>query len=587
MDGGALLSALRARLKTAGVDAFIIPHADRFQNEYLPPSEERLRFIAGFTGSAGTAVVTRDDAALFVDGRYTIQAAQEVDAAHWDVFHTKETTALAWLGVKKGITVGYDPLLHTVKGVEDMRRILKKTGGSLRQLENIVDAIWADRPAPKVQPLIPHLEEYAGVSSSQKRLRAAVDLSDARQDVFVVTDPASLSWLLNIRGQDVPHNPVALGYGLLFADGQFSFFADPGKVTDDLRAHLDKGVSIASFDDFEAALRGLSGQKVRVDYAKAPMQIWQILTEAEAEVRNGKDPSLLLRACKNPAEIKGARDAQLRDGLAVTRFLCWLETEIPTGTVTEIAASDKLEAFRREDPLCRDLSFGTISAAGDHGAIVHYQATQESDKKIEPGMLYLCDSGGQYPDGTTDITRTICVGTPTDEQKEHFTRVLKGHIALADLTFPAGRSGKQLDALARVPLWEAGLDYDHGTGHGIGAYLSVHEGPQSISPRGGETALQVGMLLSNEPGYYKEGAYGIRLENVLLVLPAEGEEGREFLSFETLTLAPFDARLIDLSLLTESERAWLNAYHERVFDAHEAQLSDAERIWLKKATAPI
>jgi Xaa-Pro aminopeptidase len=582
------LAALRAELARRGVDGFIVPRADEHQGEYVPERAQRLAWLTGFTGSAGLAVVLADKAAIFVDGRYTLQAADQVDGALYQHRHVTEQPPAEWIAANlaSGQALAYDPWLHTMPELERYRAAAEKAGGRLVPLDgNPLDAVWTDRPGPPRAMVEKHDLAFAGESAEAKRARIAESLEKAGVEAAVLTAPDSIAWLLNIRGGDVEHTPLPLGFAIVRRDRSVELFIEPGKLAPGLDAHLGNGVSVAPPDQFGPALDRLAGKRALLDPASAASWIFDRLAAAKAEVQRGPDPCVLPKACKNPVEIEGTRRAHRRDGLALTRFLAWLSRQ---SGIKEIAASDKLEAFRRAGEHFRDLSFATISGAGPNGAIVHYRASPASERVLEPGSLYLVDSGAQYLDGTTDVTRTVAIGTPTAEMRDRFTRVLKGHIAIARCRFPKGTTGSQLDALARYALWQAGLDFDHGTGHGVGSYLSVHEGPQRISKLPNTQPLLPGMIVSDEPGYYKTGAYGIRIENLVLVQPVEiaGAE-REMLGFETLTLAPIDRALIEPALLAPEERAWVDEYHGRVREALSPLLDGETARWLSAATAPI
>ncbi|HJU17575.1 MAG TPA: aminopeptidase P family protein [Stellaceae bacterium] len=588
----ARLARLREALSLQGLDGFIVPRADEHQGEYVPPCGQRLAWLTGFTGSAGLAVILRERAALFVDGRYTLQAAAQVDRDAFEIRHVVDEPPAEWIAValEPGTALGYDPWLHTPHEVGRLRTAAERAGAVLRAVsDNPLDRIWQDRPARPLAPVVSHDQRFAGESAAQKRGRLAAALAADGAAAAVLTMPESIAWLLNIRGGDVPHTPLPLSFAILRQDGGVAWFVDRRKLAPGLDRHLGNEVMVAAPEEFGAALDALAaaGGRVRIDPATAASWVFDRLAAAGAQIQTAADPCLLPKACKNPVELAGTRAAHRRDGAALTRFLAWLAREAPKGRLTEIAASDRLEAFRRGGDHFRDLSFPTISGAGANGAIVHYKATPETDGRIEPGMLYLLDSGAQYLDGTTDVTRTIAIGAPTPEMRDRFTRVLKGHIALALARFPKGTTGTQLDALARCALWQEGLDYDHGTGHGVGSYLGVHEGPQRISKAASTQALLPGMIVSNEPGYYKTGAYGIRIENLVLVQPAEEEGERAMLRFETLTLAPIDRHLVEPSLLSAGEIRWLDAYHAHVRETL-APLVDRETAsWLDTATAPI
>jgi len=586
------LSRLREELEAQGLNGFIVPRADEHQGEYVPPRGQRLAWLTGFTGSAGLAIVLRDRAALFVDGRYTLQAAAQVDTQLFETHHLIEEPPARWIeaALRPGQVLGYDPWLHTPHDVERFRAAAEKAGASLRAVaKNPVDRAWSERPAAPIAPVVPHAERFAGESAQSKRTRIGRGLSEGGAAAVVLTMPESIAWLLNIRGGDVPHTPLPLSFATLRQDGSVTLFIDKRKLVSGLERHLGNGVTVMPPEQFGPELDALAaeGGRVQVDPRTAACWIFARLEAAQAQIHRAADPCLLPKACKNPVELDGTRAAHRRDGVALTRFLAWLAHEAPKGGLVEIAASDRLEAIRREGEHFRDLSFPTISGAGSNGAIVHYRATPETQKRLEPGSLYLLDSGAQYLDGTTDVTRTVAIGAPTGEMRDRFTRVLKGHIALALARFPKGTTGTQLDAFARRALWQKGLDYDHGTGHGVGSYLGVHEGPQRISKAPNGQALLPGMIVSNEPGYYKTGAYGIRIENLVLVQPVEDPAERAMLGFETLTLAPIDRNLIEPSLLDEEEIAWLDAYHTRVRETLTPLVDPETARWLANATAPI
>ena len=586
--------ALRKELQKLHMDGFIIPHADEYQNEYIPACAERLAWLTGFTGSAGTAVVLQDEAAIFVDGRYILQVQDQVDRNVFVPHHFTEWPVHEWLAsvLKPGQKLCYDPWLHTPHEIEKFQAACKRAEAKLIVCEsNPIDTIWIDRPAAPAYAVVPHPLLYAGKDSTKKREELSRQFKSDRVDAAVITAPDSIAWLLNIRGKDVDHTPLPLSSAILGSDASVKLYVDQRKVTQALVAHLMAGVSLHPPDAFESALDELGQQKIRVltDPHKSPSWVCDRLTQAGAVVVKGEDPCTLPKACKNEVEIQGARKAHVRDGVAVCRFLAWLARESSNGRVTEMKASTYLESCRRKNELWQDLSFPTISGAGPNGAIVHYRSTEKTDRTLEPGMLYLVDSGAQYLDGTTDITRTVAIGLPNAEHRDRYTRVLKGHIELATSRFPKGTTGSQLDALARRYLWDIGLDYDHGTGHGVGSYLGVHEGPQRISKSPNFVALQPGMILSNEPGYYKNGEYGIRLENLVVVVQvSEIKEGEPtLLEFETLTVVPFDRNLIERSLLTAQDRDWMNAYHGRVFETLKSLVDQDTQGWLRNATAPI
>jgi Xaa-Pro aminopeptidase len=582
------LAALRAALTRRGLDGFLIPRADEHLGEYVPASAERLAYITSFTGSAGLAIVLADRAAVWSDGRYTLQLEEQTDGALWERLHLIEQKPEEWLHAQAaGRRIGYDPMLISADG------LARFAGAEMVPVQsNPLDEIWADRPAPPMGPAVPHPDSYAGEPSAAKRARLAAALREAKEDAAILSDPASLAWLFNIRGTDVEFTPIALGYALLFADGTASLFMAGEKLPAETRAFLGAEVELAERGALPAALRALAGKTVRYDPATQPVWFKTTLTEAGAIISAGADPVALPRATKNRVEQDGARAAHVRDGAAMVRFLAWAAEALASGEETEMSAAARLLAERVKEADFRGESFPAISGAGEHGAIIHYRVTPESNRPIRPNELYLIDSGGQYLDGTTDITRTLWTGPgPAPEAaKTHVTRVLAGHIALAMLVFPEGVAGPHLDAFARQALWQLGLDYDHGTGHGVGAYLSVHEGPAGISRAAKPVPLRPGMILSDEPGLYLPGAYGIRLENLLLVQEAVFPgAAKKFLRFEPLTLAPFDRALIDPAQLEPAARTWLNAYHERVRATLSPHLAaqPAVQDWLRRATAPI
>ncbi len=583
------LAALRARLAAAGLAGFIVPRADEHLGEYVPAAAERLAWLTGFTGSAGMAAVLADRAAVFTDGRYALQLEAETDAALWERAHITEAPPPAWLArhAPKGEAIGYDPRLI---GADGLARFTE-AGLEMRPLAaNPIDALWADRPAPPAAPAVAHPLRFAGRDSAAKRAEIAAQLSAAGQDAAVITDPASIAWLLNLRGADVPFVPVALGFALIDAAGRVRLYMDPAKLSAETRAFLGNEVATEPPSALEGGLRGMRGLRVRVDPQGSPVWFAAILREAGAMVVAGPDPCLLPKALKNETEQAGARAAHGRDAAALCRFLHWLSVAGPSGTETEASAAARLLSFRAALADFRGESFPAISGAGEHGAVIHYRVTPETDRRIGANEAYLIDSGAQFPDGTTDVTRTVWTGPgPAPARlRDHATRVLKGHIAVATLVFPAGTGGALLDSFARRALWQAGLDYDHGTGHGVGSYLSVHEGPAGLSRLARPVPLAAGMILSNEPGLYLPGAYGIRLENLLLVRPADlPGASRKFLAFETLTLAPFDRALIEPGLLEPSERAWVDAYHARVLAEVGSALDPAARAWLAGACAPL
>jgi Xaa-Pro aminopeptidase len=594
----ARLAALREELKRRGLDGFIIPISDEHMSEYVGDYAQRLKWLTGFGGSAGFAAVTLNHAAIFVDGRYTVQVREQVDGKLFDYKSVPADTLGGWLAEvsESGARIAYDPWLHTWAWVEALEKQVEPKGIAMVPADsNPLDAVWADRPAPSPAAAIVHDDELAGRSSADKRAAVADWLEKQGHDAVVIPALDSIAWLLNIRGADVPHTPVALSYVIARKDGSAELFIAPEKVTPELTRHLGNAVTIRDRAGFEGALGEYAGQSVALDPDFAVVGIAQALRAGGARFAFKQDPTILAKAIKNPAEQQGHRDAQARDGAAITKFLRWLEIEGPLGGVDELSAAAKLAEFRGRDPGLRDLSFDTISAAAGHAALPHYKVDEDSNIPIPPGSIYLVDSGGQYPGGTTDITRTVWVGPgePTQEMRDRNTRVLKGHIQIDRAVFPQGTCGGQLDVLARQYLWEAGVDYAHGTGHGVGSFLGVHEGPQRIAKPGGGQAgtgqeLFAGMILSNEPGYYKQGAYGIRIENLVLVEQREiaGQEGR-YLGFETLTFAPLDRKLIERNLLTADEIAWVDAYHARVREVVGPRLTSEDLAWLERQTQPL
>jgi Xaa-Pro aminopeptidase len=586
------VAALRAELHKRGLDGFVVPRSDRFQNEYVPPSDERLAWMTGFTGSAGAAIVLADRAAIFVDGRYQVQVREEVDSALFTVEHLVEHPPTLWIekNLPAGAKLGYSPWLHTVDGAERLAKACATAQAALVPVEeNPIDVIWTDRPQPPLGAVVPHELRYAGEEAKDKLIRLQAELQNFAADALIVSDPQNVSWLFNIRGSDVPHTPVVLAFAVVPKDGRPAIYVDLRKLGN-TRSRLEELAEVRANAAFERDLAALGDARraVRLDPATTAEAIARLVVENGGSIVRGSDPIAPMKAVKNPTEIAGARAAQQRDGAAVTKFLAWFDREAPRGDLTEIDAVEALESFRRDSGVLKDVSFPTIAGAGPDGAIVHYRVTRKSNRRIAPGELFLIDSGGQYEDGTTDITRTVAVGSPMPDMRQKFTLVLKGHIAIARAVFPDGTTGAQLDTLARQYLWQAGVDFDHGTGHGVGSYLSVHEGPARISKLG-NVALKRGMILSNEPGYYRTDAYGIRIENLILVAEAAPVLGAEkpLNAFETLTLAPIDTRLIDSALLTADEIAWLNTYQARVRDTLAPLLDAPTRAWLITATAPL
>lgn len=588
------LADLRTELRRRGLDGFIVPRTDEHQGEYVPLRAERLRWLTGFAGSAGVAIALADRAAIFVDGRYTLQVRDEVDGGLFTPYHIAEKTAFDWIAesLPAKAALGYDPWLLTQAAVDRYRRAAERAGGTLVPVDgNPVDAVWKGQPAAPMGVVVPHDISFAGRSAEDKRARIAEALSKDGIEAAVLTMPDSIAWLLNIRGGDVPHTPLPLSFAIVRRNGTVDLFIDPRKLSPGLAGHLGNGVSVQHPSAFGAALEALGsgGARVQAEEATAASYVFDRLKAGGAKIVNAADPCALPKACKNEVEIEGTRRAHVRDGAAVTRFLAWFSERAPEGGLMEMDAAEKLRTLRFENERIRDLSFRTISGSGPNGAIVHYSVSPATNREIRSGELYLLDSGAQYLDGTTDITRTLVVGQPTAEMRDRFTRVLKGHIAIATARFPKGTHGGQLDTLARHALWQAGLDFDHGTGHGVGSYLGVHEGPHRISKAGDAVPLQPGMIVSNEPGYYKTGAFGIRIENLVTVIPCDGIPGAErpLYAFETLTLVPIDLALVDRGLLGEAEVAWLDAYHGRVREALTPLVDKKTAAWLAKATRPL
>ncbi len=586
------VNGVRERLAKAKLDAFLVPRADEHQGEYVPPCAERLKWLTGFSGSAGLAVVARKHAAVFVDGRYTVQVAAECDAEVFAFPGIARLKLAEWLiaHLPARSVVGFDPWLHTAGEIARLTAALKAKSILLKPVpQNLVDAVWGRaRPAAPQGPVVLHRLKLSGRAADTKIADLQKKLSDDGQHAVVLTLPDSIAWLFNIRGSDIAHNPVALAFAIVPASGKPELFIDPAKLSKDVRKALDAVSKISAPSKLKAKLAALkrTGKRVRLDTETAAFALSKAL--GSRCVAPGADPCIALKAIKNAAEIAGARRAHVRDGAAIVRYLSWLDEAARGGMLDEITAVTKLEDVRAQTQQLKEISFDTISGSGPNGAIVHYRVTEKTNRKLQPGELFLLDSGAQYEDGTTDITRTIAIGAPTPEMRERFTLVLKGHIAMATAQFPKGTRGVDLDPFARRALWQHGLDYDHGTGHGVGSYLSVHEGPQSIS-RAGMVALEPGMICSNEPGYYKQGHYGIRLENLVLVSEPEKPDGgdRQVMAFETLTLVPFDRRLIVRELLTREELDWLNAYHSRVRDEIGSEVDVRARAWLDAATAEI
>jgi Xaa-Pro aminopeptidase len=585
------VKSLRLLFAKRAIDAYLIPRADEHQGEYVPASAERLKWLTGFSGSAGMAAVAAKRAAVFTDGRYTVQVQSECDGGVFDFPGLARAKLKDWLveTVKAHGVVGYDPWLHTAAEIARLESLLTPHSLRLKPVPgNLVDKIWGkDRPSPPAGRVVPHPMQYAGKAAIEKIADLQTQLKAARQDAVVLTLPDSICWLLNIRGSDVAHNPVVLAFAIVPVQGKAELYIAPAKIDKDARRYLDTVTKTFAPEKLDERLEALkrAGKVVRVDYETAAFAIVKRLVKSATK---GGDPCIAMKALKNAAEMSGARAAHVRDGLAVSRFLAWLDGAAKDGALDEITAVKTLERMRRDSQRLLEISFDTISGSGANGAIVHYRVSADSNRTIKPGELFLIDSGAQYSDGTTDITRTVAIGQPTEEMRQRYTAVLKGHIAIATAKFPVGTRGIDLDPFARRALWDLGLDYDHGTGHGVGSYLSVHEGPQSIS-RGGLAELLPGMIISNEPGYYKQGAYGIRIENLILVtapeMPAGGD--RRMMGFETLTLVPFDLSLIDAAILSAVELSWINGYHAHVRATLADEADAATKAWLLGATAPI
>lgn len=594
-DSAARIAALRQKMRQSGLDAWLVPHSDEYQNEYLPACGERLSWLTGFTGSAGFCIVLRDRAFLFVDGRYTLQAARQTDS---EIFTIEDLIGLPpskWIekNIAKEALIGFDPSLLTIAEAEKFAKAAKKAGAETKPGENLIDAVWEDRPSPPLGQIEIHDVKLAGIAAKEKIADIQKATKEAGAQMCLLTDPAALAWTFNIRGNDVAHTPLVLGHALVPVSEKPLLFLDSRKFDNRTRNTLANMADLHEPLQLEQQLtEAVTDKQVLCDRGKVSERFRLLIETAGGTVTSGRDPVTLLRAVKNETEIAGSRAAHLRDGVALTRFLAWLDRQQP-GSQDEISAVTKLEEVRAETARemgseLRDIAFETISGAGANGAVVHYRVTGESNSILLADSLYLVDSGAQYADGTTDITRTVAIGNPPTGAAHDFTLVLKGHIAIATARFPAGTRGMDLDVLARIALWRQGKDYAHGTGHGIGSYLSVHEGPQNISKRGTEPLL-AGMILSNEPGFYSEGEYGIRIENLVLVRPAGKITGGNIAvhEFETLSLAPIDRRLIEIALLTRDEIDWLNVYHERVRTELSPHLDEKDRTWLVEATLPI
>jgi Xaa-Pro aminopeptidase len=587
------LAAFRAELKSQELDGFIVPRQDEFQGEYVAPYAERLRWLTGFAGSWGVAIVMLDKAVIFVDGRYTLQLAEQVDPTLFTPRHLIEEPPHEWVtsNLAKGQVLGYDPWLLTPDQVNRLNQAAAMAGAELKPVErNPVDAVWHDRPQRPTTPVQVQPTQFAGRTATDKLAEAAHSIKAAGTEAAIITLPDSIAWLFNIRGHDVAYTPVVHAQAIVRRSGKADLFIDPARITEEARDHLAAVANIHQSEAFLPLVEALGREKAKViaDLSSLPEKVRSALGSAGGTLVNSPDPAVLPKARKNTVEQEGARNAHRRDGAAMARFLRWLEHEAPNGQLTEIGVAEKLEEFRRGTGELKELSFETIAAVGSNAAIPHYHVSRESDRRLEPNAIFLIDSGGQYQDGTTDITRTVIIGEPTWEMRDRFTRVLKGMIGISTIRFPKGTAGSQIDVLARAALWKAGYDYDHGTGHGVGSYLSVHEGPARINKMD-RTALEPGMILSNEPGYYKPGHYGIRIENLLLVHEPKAIEGgdRAMMGFETLTLAPIDRRLVDAALLADEELAWFNGYHARVAADIGLLLESDDREWLMRACAPL
>ncbi|MFL6798210.1 MAG: aminopeptidase P family protein [Xanthobacteraceae bacterium] len=587
------VNELRAELSKHDLTGFIVPHSDRHQNEYLPDCEQRLAWLTGFTGSAGLALVLMERAVLFVDGRYTLQAREQVEASLFSIEHVTEMPVERWIeqNLKPNDRIGYDPWLHTVEAAEKISKPCAAVGAvAVAVASNPVDAIWRDRPSPPLGAVVLHDLRFAGEDAPAKLARIRTELAKLRADALVVSDAHAVAWAFNIRGSDVAHTPLPLAFAIMQVEHRPALFIDFRKLSNGVRGALEAFADIREPAELPAALTALGRAKktVRLDQGTGAEAIAGLVSSQGGTVTRGSDPIALMKAVKNPVEIAGARAAHVRDGAAVVRFLAWLDAEAPGGKLSEIEAVAALESFRRGTGELKDISFPTIAGAGPDGAVVHYRVTRKTNRRLARGELFLIDSGGQYQDGTTDITRTVAVGEPTSEMRDRFTRVLRGHIAIARAVFPDGTTGAQLDSFARQFLWTQGLDFDHGTGHGVGSYLSVHEGPARISKLG-TSVLKRGMILSNEPGYYKAGSFGIRIENLVLVIEAAAVPGceRPMNAFETLSLAPIDRRLVLSDMLTADETDWVDAYHSRVRDLLSPLLDTTSSAWLASATRPL
>lgn len=594
-NGAARVEKLRKKMAELGLDGFLVPRADEHQGEYVPPHAQRLGWLTGFTGSAGAALVLKNSAYIFVDGRYELQVRAQTDGKVFSYESLVSNPPTSWLAENgKGLTIGFDPWLHTIYEAEALRNALEKQGGQLIPVEtNLVDAVWDDQPEAPAAEVTIQPARFSGHEAKDKisEMKAAVAASGA--SATVLTDPSSVAWVFNIRGKDVSNTPLPLSFAIIPAQGEPELFIDERKLAIEPRAYLTQLAKLSAPADLEGHLgaRAARGEAILLDPVLAAEKLRLIVTSAGGSVIEGKDPARIPRAIKNKAELDGSRAAHERDGVAMVNFLSWIDAQKP-GTIDEISAAKKLEESRAnagrdfQMPL-EDISFDTISGAGPNGAIIHYRVNTDTNRTLQDGELYLVDSGAQYRDGTTDITRTVPIGRIDPETVKAFTLVLKGVIAITTARFPKGTRGQDIDILARIALWKHGFDYAHGTGHGVGSYLSVHEGPQSISRKGAQELLP-GMILSNEPGYYKPGAFGIRIENLIIVTEPEVLPGGDIpmMGFETLTFCPIDRRLVDKALLTQEELDWLNTYHAKVRAKLSGHLGDAERKWLEAATAP-
>jgi Xaa-Pro aminopeptidase len=586
------LTAVRQRLAAANCDALIVPREDEYLGEYLPAHNERLKWISGFNGSAGVAIVLADRAAIFVDGRYTVQVRQEVSASAFEYHHLMEEPPVEWLlsQLSRGSRVLCDPRLHSFQWYRQATAALSAAGIALQtDTDKLIDQCWHDRPVAEVQQALLLDEQFSGESSSEKRRRIGRSIGERGADYALIFASDSVSWLLNIRGRDIPCLPIVQSAALLSADGSLTLLVDPGRIPEGFTDHVGAGVTCIPEQDLDTAFSQLSESKVLFDASLSNAAMALALKQAGASLVFGPDPVLLPKAAKNAVEIEGSRQAHIRDAVAEVHFLAWLDAEVAAGQLhDEATLADKLLSFRAQGELFQDSSFDTISAAGANAAMCHYNHLNTTPAALSMDSVYLVDSGAQYCDGTTDITRTIAIGDPGAEVRKMYTLVLKGHIALATARFPTGTTGTQLDALARQFLWQAGYDYDHGTGHGVGSFLSVHEGPQRIAKSSNSVALLPGMIISNEPGYYRDNEFGMRCENLVVVTPAgDGPDGKAMLEFETITLVPFDNRLLQVDLLTASELGWLNRYHQKVCDTLSGKLDGANLAWLQQATRAV